>query len=314
MKGNVFNFFSEIINAFFGQVNKKVLKRVMIMNFRTDLAIERREVSPHTDDGLKVDEYTVNNAKITKIEVLNKTGERAIRKPKGNYITIETKKLDTGALVDKDLAKVIADELVKIFPDGEALVCGIGNDEITPDALGPDCVAHILATRHIGEELARSIGFDNLRSVTAISPGVLGQTGIETGEIIKAIIDKTKPDFVIAVDALASRKLSRLGKTVQISDTGIIPGGGIANSRNELSKKTLGVPVISIGVPTVVDANTLVNDIAENEIEYKGAGNMIVTPKEIDLLIERSARLISHSLNCALQPDIDEDSLLMLTD
>ena len=153
-----------------------------------------------------------------------------------------------------------------------------------------------------------------MRSVTAISPGVLGQTGIETGEIIKAVIDKTKPDFVIAIDALASRKLSRLGKTIQIADTGIIPGGGVSNSRNELSKKTLGVPVISIGVPTVVDANTLVNDIAENEIEYRGASAMIVTPKEIDLLIERSSRLISHSINCALQPDIDEDSLLMLTD
>ena len=147
-----------------------------------------------------------------------------------------------------------------------------------------------------------------------MSPGVLGQTGIEIGEIIRAIIDKTKPDFVIAIDALASRKLSRLGRTVQICDSGIVPGGGVANSRNELSKKTLGVPVISIGVPTVVDANTLVNDIAENEIEYKGASSMIVTPKELDLLIQRSARLISHSINCALQPDIDEDSLLMLTD
>lgn len=282
--------------------------------FRTDLAIERREVSPHTDDGLKVDEYTVENVKITAIEVLNKTGEAAIQKPKGNYITIETEKLDTGEMVDKNLAKVVAGELEKILPNGSALVCGIGNSHITPDALGPDCISHILATRHIGEELAKMIGFDNLRSVTAISPGVLGQTGIETGEIIRAVIDKTKPDFVIAVDALASRKLSRLGRTIQIADTGIIPGGGVANSRNELSKKTLGVPVISIGVPTVVDANTLVNDIADNEIEYQGASAMIVTPKEIDLLISHSARLISHSINCALQPDIDEDSLLMLTD
>ena len=285
------------------------------MIFRTDLAIERREVSPHTDDGLKVKEYSIDNVKITSIEVLNKIGERAIRKPKGNYITIETdRSFDGGALIDKDLAKILTDELAKILPQGSALVCGIGNRSITPDALGPDCISHILATRHIGEELAKSIGFDNLRSVTAISPGVLGQTGIETGEIIKAVIDKTKPDFVIAIDALASRKLSRLGKTIQIADTGIIPGGGVSNSRNELSKKTLGVPVISIGVPTVVDANTLVNDIAENEIEYRGASAMIVTPKEIDLLIERSSRLISHSINCALQPDIDEDSLLMLTD
>ncbi len=285
------------------------------MNLRTDLAIERREISPHTDDGLKVKEFCEENIKITSIKVLNKTGERAIKKPKGNYITLEAENsFDNGALVDKQTAKVLCNQLVKIIPEGSALVCGIGNRNITPDALGPDCISHILATRHIGEELAQSIGFDNLRSVTAISPGVLGQTGIEIGEVIKAVIEKVKPDFVIAIDALASRKLSRLGKTIQISDTGIIPGGGVSNSRNELSEKTLGVPVISIGVPTVVDANTLVNDIAENEIEYKGASSMIVTPKEIDLLVERSARLISHSINCALQPDIDEDSLLMLTD
>ena len=143
---------------------------------------------------------------------------------------------------------------------------------------------------------------------------MLGQTGIEVCEFLKAIVEKTKPDFAIAVDALASRKISRLGKTIQISNTGIIPGSGVCNSRNELSQKTLGIPVISIGVPTVVDANTLVNDIAETEMHYNSASSMIVTPKEIDLLIERSARLISHAINCVLQPDIDEDSLLMLTD
>lgn len=285
------------------------------MNFRTDLAIERREISPHTDDGLKIDEFTNEGAKITAIKVLNKTGERAIKKPIGSYITIEVENsFDSGELVDKKLAKVVADELAKILPTGSALVCGIGNRNITPDALGPDCISHILATRHIGEELANSIGFDNLRSVTAISPGVLGQTGIEVCEFLKAIVEKTKPDFAIAVDALASRKISRLGKTIQISNTGIIPGSGVCNSRNELSQKTLGIPVISIGVPTVVDANTLVNDIAETETRYKDASSMIVTPKEIDLLIERSARLISHAINCVLQPDIDEDSLLMLTD
>lgn len=300
---------------FKGNLIKIKQKEVIKMNFRTDLAIERREISPHTDEGLQVKEYNVDNVKITSIRVINKKGERAIKKPKGNYITLEMKRsLSGGALVDRDLAKILTDELLKILPEGSALVCGIGNRSITPDALGPDCVSHILATRHIGEELAKSIGFDNLRSVTAISPGVLGQTGIETGEIIRAVIDKTAPDFVIAIDALASRKVSRLGKTVQISDTGIIPGGGVANSRNELSEKTLGVPVISIGVPTVVDANTLVNDIADNDIEYRGASAMIVTPKEIDLLIERAARLISHSINCALQPDINEDSLLMLTE
>jgi len=288
---------------------------VFLLNFRTDLAIERREVSPHTDDGLKINEFSKQGIKITAITVLNELGERAIGKPKGNYITIEAEKsFDGGELIDKTLVRILCDELTKILPTGSAIVCGIGNKNITPDALGPDCISHILATRHIGEELASSIGFDNLRSVTAISPGVLGQTGIEVCEFIKAIAEKTKPDFAIAIDALASRKISRLGKTIQISNTGIIPGSGVCNSRNELSEKTLGIPVISIGVPTVVDANTLVNDIAETELEYKDASSMIVTPKEIDLLIERSARLISHSINCVLQPDIDEESLLMLTE
>ncbi len=287
---------------------------MIFINFRTDLAIERREISPHTDDGLIINEYKRNNAKITAIEVINERGERAIRRPKGKYITIEADSFNCGAVVDNDLASVICDELKRLIPNGNALVCGIGNEKITPDALGPDCISHILATRHIGEELAKSIGFDNLRSVTAISPGVLGQTGIETGEVIKAVIDKTKPDFVIAVDALASRTIKRLGKTVQISNTGIAPGGGVGNTRNELSEKTLGVPVISLGVPTVVDANTLINDIAENDIVYNGAKQMIVTPKEIDLLISRSSRLIAHAINIALQPDIDPDTLLMLTD
>lgn len=284
------------------------------INFRTDLAIERREISPHTDDGLIIKENSIKNIKITSIEVINKKGEQAIKKPKGHYITIEAKRFDTGLPVDRELAKIISDELLKLIPQGNALICGIGNEKITPDALGPESISHILATRHIGEELAKSIGFDNLRSVTAISPGVLGQTGMETGEIIKAVIDKVKPDFAIVVDALASRTIKRLGKTVQISDTGIVPGSGVSNARNELSRKTLGIPVIAIGIPTVVDANTLINDIADNDTVYKGAKQMIVTPKEIDLLISHSSRLLSHAINCALQPDIDEDSLLMLTD
>lgn len=284
------------------------------INYRTDLAIECREISPHSDDGLLIKDYSVGNIKITAIEVLNKKGEQAIKKPKGNYITIEAKRFDSGLPIDKELSSIIKDELLKLIPKGNALICGIGNEKITPDALGPESISHILATRHIGEELAKSIGFDNLRSVTAISPGVLGQTGMETEEIVKAVIDKVKPDFLIVIDALASRTIKRLGKTIQISDTGIVPGSGVSNARGELSKKTLGIPVIAIGVPTVVDANTLINDIADNDTVYKGAKQMIVTPKEIDLLISHSARLISHAVNCALQPDIDEDTLLMLTD
>ncbi len=282
------------------------------MNFRTDLAIEAQEVCPQSD-GIEYSVKEKDGIKTTTIQVLNTRGEKAIGKPKGRYITIETENFDSGDLVDTALAKAVSHEIAGLLPSGNALVCGIGNIYITPDALGPKCVSGVLATRHIGEELAKTIGFENLRSVSAISPGVLGQTGIEITEILMGLTHKIKPDFIIAIDALASRSLARLGKTIQISSTGIVPGSGVHASRQEISEHTLGVPVISIGVPTVVDANTLANDIAQTDISYPNASEMMVTPKEIDILITRAARLISHSINCALQPDIDSDVLLMLT-
>ena len=282
------------------------------MNFRTDLAIEAQGVCKETK-GIDYHEQQKDGIKITTIQVLDKSGERATGKPKGRYVTIETENFDTADLVDATLAKALSGELAKLLPSGNALVCGIGNSVITPDALGPKCVSGVLATRHIGEELAKTIGFENLRSVSAVSPGVLGQTGIEITEILVGLTRKINPDFVIAIDALASRSLARLGKTIQISSTGIVPGSGVHASRQEISKLTLGVPVIAIGVPTVVDANTLVNDITQKDTHYPNASQMMVTPKEIDLLISRASRLISHSINCALQPDIDPDTLLMLT-
>ena len=197
-------------------------------------------------------ELTVGDAKVTRIKVTNRAGEKALGKPVGSYITIEVPRLTDDAALDDDFLSCVKNELSRLLPgDGPVFVCGVGNTEITPDALGPHTAAGVLATRHISGELARSVGLGDLRPVSVLSPGVLGQTGIETGEILLGIVEKVKPGAVIVIDALASRKLSRLGCTVQMSDTGISPGAGVGNARKEISRDTLGVSVISVGVPIV---------------------------------------------------------------
>ena len=200
-----------------------------------------------------------------------------------------------------------------MLPHGEALAAGLGNTEITPDALGPQSMKYILATRHITGEYARVAGLEKLRGVSVLAPGVLGQTGIEVCELLKSVVKSICPKVLIVIDALAAKELSRLGCTVQISNTGIIPGSGVGNRRQEISEKTIGIPVIAVGVPTVVDAVTLVYDLAGQEatVHPKGEG-MIVTPKEIDLLIERAAKLTGMAVNCALQREYDFDTLAAL--
>ncbi len=192
------------------------------------------------------------------------------------------------------------------------LIAGLGNRNITPDALGPESCSFILPTRHIGKDIQKSTGLGALRPVAVTAPGVLGQTGVETAEIIHGLVNSLSPCAVIVIDAFAARKLSRLGSTIQISDSGIVPGSGVGNSRSEISKNILGVPVISIGIPTVVDALTLANDIMQNNSESKNGENMIITPREIDLVISRGAKLIGMIINKALQPDISVSEMLEL--
>lgn len=296
---------------------------MVIMEFRTDLALENKEeLGGNVPRGVTVDELSIGLAKITRIRVENEEGAAALSRPKGNYITIEVPPFsDTAGEIDERLTAV-STELVKLLPEeGEILVAGLGNSDITPDALGPKAAARVLATRHISGELARSAGLGDLRKVSVVSPGVLGQTGIETGELLAGIAEKTHPAAVIAVDALASRRLSRLGCTIQISDTGISPGSGVGNHRQEISRKTLGVPVIAVGVPTVVDAATLVCDLAgatdeersrlKAAVEPRGA-SMVVTPREIDLLIDRAADMVSLGINQALHPHILPEDMKML--
>ncbi|MDR1629010.1 MAG: GPR endopeptidase [Oscillospiraceae bacterium] len=292
------------------------------MDFRTDLAVERREILGTQEiDGVVTKQYSAENATVTEIEVNSDAGATAIGKPIGKYITVEVPEFAHSAeLLDGRLA-AISERLRALLPqEGAILVAGLGNDDITPDALGPKCSQKIFATRHISRELADSLGLYNLRAVCALTPGVLGQTGIETVEILSGVVNQIKPAAVITVDALAARGLSRLGRTIQMCDTGVAPGSGVGNTRAEINQKTLGVPVISVGVPTVVDAVTIACDVFGEEersgelrqvIDEKYT-SMMVTPREIDLVTDRAAKLVALSINCALQPSLSPEDLMEL--
>ena len=289
------------------------------MNFRTDLALERQElIGSERLRGVISETEIKDRVKITRIEITDETASRRLSKPIGNYVTAEVPPFSTDAEIFDGRLQILSEEIKNMLPvNGTVLVVGLGNISITPDALGPKSAGYILATRHISDELKKSIGFENMRSVASLSPGVLGQTGIETGEIVRGIVDRIKPTAVITVDALASRNLSRLGSTVQMSDTGISPGSGVGNQRKRLDEETLGVKVISIGVPTVVDGATLAHDLIDKEksTSYSvlpESEQMMVTPKEIDLLIERASKLVGMAINCALQPDISPEDIMSL--
>ena len=294
-------------------------------NFRTDLALERRDIYQKVNnlkqiDGIKSTEEEIN-------------GEKAIGKPVGNYVTIDVKKLKLAE--DEDIQKaseVVTKELKKIInihtdKQGDILVVGLGNIYVTPDALGPKVINEIDVTRHIIKYLPQYVD-EGTRPVSAISPGVLGTTGIETVEILKGIVDNIHPKLLIVIDALASRSIDRISSTIQISDTGIVPGAGVGNTRQEISQTTLGIPVIALGIPTVVELATLVSDgidifidrlqekAESNEYLNKlqqndkyeevkealnvGDYNMIVTPKEIDDLIENMKDIVARGINFAV--------------
>lgn len=295
------------------------------MNFRTDLALERKEyIHKEELDGIREEKKETHGVRVTTITVENEKGEKLLSKPKGKYITMEIGSFMKNADLFSGRLTALREELSSLIPkEGTVLVVGLGNEKITPDALGPKCISLILATRHISEEFAKAIGFENLRSVAAIVPGVLGTTGIETAESIEGIAERIKPSCVIVIDALAARSTERLGTTVQITDTGVSPGSGVGNKRNRIDKNSIGVPVIAIGVPTVVDAATVVYDalqsagMSETERErlFKVSEEnelMMVTPKEIDNVIDRAAILVAMSINSALQPDIPPEDILAI--
>ncbi|MGN1080608.1 MAG: GPR endopeptidase [Acutalibacteraceae bacterium] len=289
------------------------------MNSRTDLAVEECERFDGLPDGVSKDEIDVGKARVTRVSVNTKQAEEKIGKPIGKYITIETEPFSGVSDYDDGRQAAISKELSDLLPkEGMVLIAGLGNTDITPDAFGAMVASKILATRHLDGEITKSVGLGELRPVAAVSTGVMGKTGIESGELLKGIVDNIHPAAVIAVDALASKSLSRLGCTVQISDAGIIPGSGVGNSRKELNSESIGVPVIAVGVPTVVDGATLVRDLVEDagdELEEKispKGKKMMVTPREIDVMVQNAADLVALSINRALHPHISTEDMLTL--
>ncbi|MDR0532162.1 MAG: GPR endopeptidase [Oscillospiraceae bacterium] len=282
------------------------------MPCRTDLALECREPQRQIP-GIECREENHGDYSLTRLRVLDETGARALGKPPGTYVTIELPPIGDYPDLYGDGMECAARELRAMLPaQGTVLVVGLGNDSMTPDALGPRCCEQVLATRHISGELAESAGLGALRPVTCLTPGVLGRTGMESGELILAAVRAISPAAVLTVDALAARKLARLGCTIQITDSGVVPGSGVGNARLEISRKTLGVPVAALGVPTVVDAATLVCDLTGEAAAWKEGEAMMVTPREVDLLIERAAKLCAMAINRALQPHLSVEDLLSL--
>lgn len=306
---------------------------------RTDLALEQKE--RFEADNVEIpgvvleeDYDEEKEIRVTTVRITTENGARTMGKPVGNYITLEAPKL---AVPDEDYHREVSEEVARflrqLLPEGKedcsVLVAGLGNRQVTPDALGPYVADHLNITRHIVREYGKyAMGKEEVHPMSAIVPGVMGQTGMETVEIIRGVVKEAKPDLVIAVDALAARNSRRLNRTIQLSDTGINPGSGVGNHRNAITRETVGVPVIAIGVPTVVDAATIVNDAMENLIQametsdaLKGVGvvlqgynaaekyelvkeliaphlnGMFVTPKDVDETVQRISYTISEALN-----------------
>ena len=290
------------------------------MRLRTDLAVEAREIAGEHVGGMDYRSYHENGLSISRMTVRNEHAKQVLGKEIGTYITVELPSLTDNVSATDGRLQTIGKEIRRLLPvNGLLLVAGLGNEAVTPDSLGPKTASRVLATRHLTGEIARATGLERLRPVAVMRTGVTGQTGIETGEYLLSIVKRIRPNAVIAIDALASRRLERLGCTLQISDTGISPGGGVGNHRTRINHETLGVPVIAIGVPTVVDVQTLANDLLGSDFKSdtiarlapKGR-RMVVIPDEIDLLTERAARLIGFSLNAAMQNDFELSDLVAL--
>ena len=284
------------------------------MAFRTDLAVEAIEnhktaaALPH----VRQSDRTLEGFAVHEVRILSEDAAREIGKPQGRYLTLE---LDALIRREEDAfpraCKALSTLLRELLPhpnDGPVLIAGLGNRMITPDAIGPQTADHVIATRHL---VAQSPAiFADRRPVSALAPGVLGQTGVETGEVICGVLDRVRPAAVIAVDALAAGRLSRLLRTVQLADTGITPGAGVGNARAALNKETLGVPVIAVGVPTVVDGATLAHEISSQlgqpacEALDDLSQPVMITTRDIDREVADISRMIGYAVNMALHPHL----------
>ncbi len=296
---------------------------------RTDLALEARESIGEAESelrGVSVEEYyrETEDVRVTKVTIDTKNAAKTMGKPMGIYVTMEAPAMvETDEDYHREISKCLAEELLKLLPEEEEeqniLVVGLGNREVTADALGPQTVDNLYITRHIVREYGKAAySCNRMPLLSALEPGVMAKTGMETAEIVKGVVSETKPDILIVVDALAARSTKRLNRTIQITNTGIQPGSGVGNHRNALTKESLGVPVIAIGIPTVVDSATIVMDAMEKLLEgeenvdavkfmsrqqppFPELNNMYMTGKDIDAVIKRISFTISEGINIAME-------------
>ena len=277
------------------------------MGVRTDLALDISDALPENRKAIK-EQTETGKIKSTVIEIKTKEEREAYRKPDGTYITVEFPPLLT-LTEPEEMENAVFDALQTLYKEknGPLLVAGLGNTDITADSVGPKTASRLLATRHIYGSFADNIGLTGLQSVAVLSPGVLGKTGIETAELLFAAASAVKPAAILVIDALASGSISRLFQTVQLCDSGISPGSGVKNARKEISRKTMGVPVIAVGVPTVVDAGILARELTGSDIS--SPAEMVVTPKDADLLCEKISDLLAAAINRFLQPALDAETL-----
>lgn len=296
-----------------------------MLTIRTDLAVEAHQLwregagDAASLPGVRAQEEDRDGFPVTTVTVSSREGAQALGKPQGTYITIE---LD-GLLRREEnafqrAAGVVAEALRPLLPEsGPALVVGLGNRAVTPDLIGPLAVDHLLVTRHLVEQVPEHFG--DLRPVAAAAPGVLASTGMESSLVAQALAGRLKPACVIAIDALASRSLDRLCRTVQLSDAGVVPGSGVGNHREALDRDSLGVPVFTVGVPTVVDGTTLALDLLEragrrelDRGDLPDGGSFFVTPREVDQRVADMGKTLGYAVSMALNPSLSVEDLTML--
>ena len=306
-------------------------------NYRTDLAMEAFDGEDQASlPGLEVSQWEESGITLTEVAITDREASDRLGKPCGRYLTLQCALLRRrDADVRQAMAGLLSEELSRMLPEdaGErcVLVVGLGNRQITPDALGPSVIDRTLVTRHLRDQL---FPMSDMRPVCAMAPGVLGVTGIETMDVVESMVRLTQPAAVICVDSLAARDSARIGATVQLTDTGIQPGAGVGNHRRALTRESVGAPVIAIGVPTVIHAATLARDAMDwlNRREGRDAGDgealeamerallgadvgeMIVTPREIDALIQDAAGIIASAVNRALQPELTDAEIAAMMD
>ena len=295
---------------------------------RTDLALEAKESIGDANEslrGVRVEEDYDEEAdlRVTKVMIDTKNASKAMNKPMGTYVTVEAPRLlEPDENYHREISEKIAEQLRQIIPESSqeqsVLVVGLGNREVTADALGPQVVDNLFITRHVVKEYGKAAyGTQKIHLISSIEPGVTAKTGMEAAEIIRGVVEQTKPDVIIVIDALASRSTKRLNRTIQITNTGIQPGSGVGNHRNALTEESMGIPVIAIGVPTVVDAATIVGDAMDNLMSeedgdsrgffnthcstFSELNNMYVTSTDIDAVIKQVSFTLSEGINMALE-------------